>query len=115
MLSPYAQALLEILYQQINENLSSTLNERDSKVAQEALTALSTLAAALKTHFAAFYDKIMPAMMRIMASLPSSEQYAEIRSLVIECMGFILGSIADTRKDQFIRDASQLMNDFLTY
>jgi hypothetical protein len=116
VLAPYAQSLLELLYQQINENLSKTVTDRESKIAQEALTALSALAAALKTNFAGFYDTIMPAMIRIMQTLPQTgEQYTDIRTLLIECMGFVLGSIADSRKDQFNQDSQTLMNQFLAY
>ena len=61
------------------------------------------MAAALKSNFAGFYDTMMPAMMRIMQSLPTTE--TDIRTLLIECMGFILGSIAETRTDQFTTDA----------
>lgn len=79
----------------------------ESKIAQEALTALSALAAALKSKFADFYDTLMPAMIRILQTLPSEgDKYIDIRTLLIESMGFILGSIAETRLDKFVTDSN---------
>lgn len=77
------------------------------------MTALSTLAASLKKEFAGFYDTLMPVMMRIMTSLPKDTN--EVRTLVIECMGFLLSSIAESRKEQFTTDANSLMQLFLQH
>lgn len=48
-------------------NLSKQpLPDRESRVAKEALTALSVLAASLKDNFAKYYDTMLPVMTKIM-------------------------------------------------
>jgi hypothetical protein len=71
------------------------------------------MAASLKKQFAGFYDTLMPVMMKIMNSLPKDAN--DVRTLVIECMGFLLSSIAETRKEQFSTDSKSLMQVFLQH
>lgn len=69
VLTPVAQVLLENLYKLIDANLPQNPNPTQSRIAQEALTALSAMAASLKKDFASYYDTLMPVLTRILNSV----------------------------------------------
>lgn len=69
------------------------------------------MTASLKKEFANYYDSLMPIMQKIINSVG----IVEIKTLAIECMGFLLLSIANEKREQFMKDSEMLMNLFIKH
>ena len=109
LLVPYATDLA----QSIANLFQRSIDEKYQPLQEEILSTLSCLASVLDTHFEAHYNKFMPGLKNILASVKwETQQEQELRASCIEAIGYILTSVKD--KPEVCRaDASEICKNLI--
>lgn len=111
VLEPYANDVLEMLATLFGKSIDSN----NTELQQETLTLLSCIAGVLNEKFVAYYDKFMPGLKSLLASVKmETSQQKELRSNVIQAIGFIMDACQD-QEGVAKADAASILQDFTSF
>ena len=111
MLEPYANDVLEMLASLFGKSIETN----NAELQQETLNLLSCIAGVLNEKFAAFYDKFIPGLKQLLSTVPmETPQQRELRSHVIQAIGFIMEACQD-QEGVAKQDAAVILTDFTAF